>query len=153
MAPLIGEYECAMDTKGRIRMPSQLLKQLGEKETYTFVLNRGFEKNLMLYPKEVWDKIVEEVNALNTYDKQNRDFVRYFYRGATEIEMDGQERILINKRLAEYAGLDKEAILFAYNDRIEIWDSQEFNNMMKDEPSDFSDLAQSVLGGSKPQNP
>jgi len=127
-------------------MPSQLVKQLGGQEALAFVVNRGFEKNLMLYPKPVWEGITKDINNLNPYDKQNRDFLRYFYRGATEIEMDNQDRILINKKLAEYAGIEKDVVIFAYNDRMELWAQEEYERFMSAEPNDFSDLAQKVLG-------
>ena len=143
---LLGEYECKMDAKGRMRLPSGLIGQLGEKETYNFVINRGFEKHLMLYPEEVWDRITEEINELNLYNKKNRDFVRYFYRGAQKVTMDSADRILVTKRLLEYAGVDKDVILSAYNDRIEIWSKEEYECMLDEEPDDFSDLAEDVLG-------
>jgi len=143
---LLGEYECKIDAKGRMRMPSGLIGQLGEGEKHSFVINRGFEKCLILYPEAVWNQISEEVNALNLYNKKNRDFVRYFYRGAQELLMDSADRILIPKRLLEYAGIDKDLILSAYNGRIEIWAKDEYDNMLDQEPTDFSDLADDVLG-------
>lgn len=135
-----------MDAKGRMRMPSGLISQLGEEGSHTFVINRGFEKCLMLYPFEVWNRITAEINQLNLYNKKNRDFVRYFYRGAQEVTMDSADRILINKRLAEYAGIEKDVILMAYNDRIEMWAKKEYDRLLDDEPEDFSDLAEDVLG-------
>lgn len=144
---LLGEYECAIDTKGRMRMPSGLASQLGaEGEKLSFIVNRGFEKCLMLYPKPVWEKITVEINQLNTYNKKNREFIRYFYRGAQEVTMDAADRILISRRLLEYAGINKEVILSAYNDRIEIWPQESYDDMMDEEPTDFSDLAEEVLG-------
>lgn len=143
---LLGEYECKIDAKGRMRLPSGLIGQLGEKEQYEFVINRGFEKCLMLYPVEVWDKISEEVNQLNLYNKKNRDFVRYFYRGANKVMMDSADRLLVTKRLLEYAGIEKDVILSAYNDRIEIWAKDQYDMLLDDEPMDFSDLADDVLG-------
>lgn len=143
---LLGEYECKMDAKGRMRMPSGLIAQLGDEEKHTFVINRGFERCLMLYPEAVWKQISEEVNDLNLYNKKNRDFVRYFYRGAQEILMDSADRILIPKRLLEYAGVNKDLILSAYNGRIEIWAKDEYDKMLDQEPTDFSDLADDVLG-------
>ena len=143
---LLGEYECKIDAKGRMRLPSGLIGQLGEKEQYEFVINRGFEKCLMLYPVEVWDKISEEVNQLNLYNKKNRDFVRYFYRGANKVMMDSADRVLVAKRLLEYAGIEKDVILSAYNDRIEIWAKDQYDMLLDDEPMDFSDLADDVLG-------
>lgn len=146
MPQLLGEYECAVDAKGRLRMPTQLIRKLGATEDSVFVINRGFEKNLMLYTKDVWDAITKEVDKLNLYNQKNREFVRYFYRGASELEMDGQDRLLLNKRLMEYAGIEKEAVIFTYNNRMEIWAKDEYDKLLNDEPSDFSSLAQDVLG-------
>jgi MraZ protein len=143
---LLGEYECKIDAKGRMRMPSGLINQLGEGEALNFVINRGFEKCLMLYPESVWERITNEINQLNLYSKKNRDFVRYFYRGAQKVSLDSADRILVSKRLLEYAGVEKEVILSAYNDRIEIWAQQEYEELLEEEPADFSDLAEEVLG-------
>jgi len=95
MPQLLGEYDCKIDAKGRLRMPSGLLKQLGESESYTFVINRGFEKCLMLYPEEVWNKITKEIDQLNIFDEKKRQFVRYFYRGATTVNTDSYSPIKI----------------------------------------------------------
>ena len=146
MQQLLGEYECKIDAKGRMRMPTGLIVQLGESENYSFVVNRGFENCLMIYPENVWEKITAEINQLNLYNKKNRDFVRYFYRGAHKVSMDSADRILVTKRLLEYAGVDKEVILSAYNDRIEVWAKEHYDSMLQDEPADFSDLAEDVLG-------
>lgn len=145
MRKLLGEFECKIDDKGRMRLPTGLISQLGEREAYTFVMNRGFEKCLMLYPREVWGKITEEIDQLNYYDKESRDFQRYFYRGAQEMEMDSSDRILLNKRLLEYAGIEKEVILMAYNDRVEVWSKERYDEMLDEEPADFSGLAQRVM--------
>lgn len=146
MLNLRGEYDCSMDAKGRIRLPSSLLKKLGERESYHFVLNKGFEKHLTLYPIEVWETTVKEFEKLNSYDNDTRQFLRRFHNGATDIEMDDQMRILVPKRLGEFAGLQKEVILNAYGDKIEIWDAKEYDTMMNDESISMATLAQKVLG-------
>lgn len=146
MKKLIGEYDCKLDDKGRLKLPAPLLKQLGDLSSYTFVVNRGFESNLMLYPETIWDKISSQVDKLNQYIKKNREFVRYFYRGATKMETDTSDRILIPKKLLDYAEIDREVVLFAMNNRIEIWSKANFDNLLEDEPFDFSDLAEDVLG-------
>ena len=56
-----------MDEKGRVRLPSSLLRQLNELGGYNLVINRSVDKCLMLYPKVVWDKIKVEVDKLNPY--------------------------------------------------------------------------------------
>ena len=144
MRQLIGEFECKIDAKGRMRMPTVLLKQLEESAEHGFVINRGVEPCLMLYPKNVWEVISLKVNQLNQYIRKNREFIRYFYRGATEVSPDSADRILITKRLLEYAGIDKTAILLGINDRIEIWSKEKYDQMLAEEPEDFSDLAEDV---------
>ena len=146
MIQLKGEFECKIDAKGRMRMPTVLLKQMGEEGPHSFVINRGVEKCLMLYPKEVWDVLSARVNKLNQYVKKNRDFVRYFYRGATDLSPDASDRVLLPKRLLEYAGIDKEIMLFAINDRIEVWEKGQYLRNLEEEPEDFSDLAEDVMG-------
>jgi MraZ protein len=147
---LLGEYECKIDAKGRMRLPSDLISQLGEGEGHNFVVNRGFEKHLMLYPEEVWDEISKVVNELNDFNKKNRAFKRYFYRGAKKVTMDSADRILLTKNLLEYAEVEKEVVLSAYNDRIEVWAKEEYDRVLDEEPDDFSDLAEEVLGKTKP---
>jgi len=146
MLQLLGEYDCKIDAKGRMRMPSGLISQLGEGESHTFVINRGFDKCLMIYPEEVWNEITAEINELNLYNKKNRAFMRYFYRGAQRITLDGADRILFTRRLLEYANIDKDVILSAVNDRIEVWAKEEYDQLLDAEPDDFSDLAEDVLG-------
>ncbi|MCK5839303.1 MAG: hypothetical protein KAG99_05610, partial [Bacteroidales bacterium] len=111
-----------------------------------FVINRGFEKCLVLYPMNEWRDISEEINKLNLYVKKNRDFVRYFQRGATELHLDGNNRLLLPKNLLGYADISKTIVLFAYSNRIEVWDKEIYINLLTDEPEDFSTLAEDVMG-------
>ncbi|GAA5220925.1 division/cell wall cluster transcriptional repressor MraZ [Membranihabitans marinus] len=148
MVQLYGEYECKIDAKGRLKMPAQLLKQLGGLSPATFFVNRGFENCIMLYPEKVWDKIVAGVNKLNVYRQKDRNFIRYFYRGVTSMTTDSADRVLISKHLLDYANIEKEVVLFAYLDRIEMWDKDSYYNMLDAEPHEFSDLAEQVLGQS-----
>lgn len=148
MTNFIGEFECKLDAKGRLMLPASLRKQLDSAAEERFVMNRGFEKCLVLYPKNDWKYISEEVNKLNQYVKKNREFARYFYRGATELGLDGTGRLLFPKRLMEYAGVKKEVVLFAHGNRIEVWDKTAYDNLLTDEPEEFAALAEEVMGGS-----
>lgn len=133
-------------------VPAGLRKQLSPEANESFVVNRGFEKCLVLYPKNDWERISAEVNQLNQYVKKNRDFIRYFYRGATELSLDNTGRILLPKRLQEYGSFEKELVLFAYSDRIEIWDKNTYDGLLTDEPEDFANLAEEVMGGQNNQS-
>ena len=148
---LIGEYPVAIDNKGRLRLPSALLRQLGEQPSenggYEFVLNRGFEKCLTLYPKAVWDEITSKLSRLNRFNDRNRMFFRSFYLGASPVEADSADRILLQKPLMDYASLNAEAILIAMDDRIEIWSPEHYEAMLRIDPNQFADLANDVMGG------
>ncbi len=146
MTNLLGEYECKIDAKGRIMVPASLKKQVPPEAEERFVINRGFEKCLVLYPMNEWRDISEEINKLNLYVKKNRDFVRYFQRGATELHLDGNNRLLLPKNLLGYADISKTIVLFAYSNRIEVWDKEIYINLLTDEPEDFSTLAEDVMG-------
>ena len=142
---LTGEYECKIDERGRLKLPSKLIEALGDKRKFTFVVNRGFEKNLILYPKEVWDQKTKQINQLNIYEKRQREVVRYFYRGATEISNDSADRILIPGNLISHAGINKNVVLFAYQNIVEIWSKDNYLEMIGNEPEDFSSLVEGVF--------
>lgn len=146
MIQLQGEYDCKVDVKGRFRLPSQLVRQLGEAKDATLHINRGMEKCLTLYPNEVWTKITNEINGLNLYVAKNRQFARYFYRGATELTVDKNDRILLPKSLADYAAIESDIVLFAYHNRIEIWSKENYEAMLDNEPEEFSNLTDDVMG-------
>ena len=145
MFQLTGEYNCKADAKGRVRLPSALVRQFGE-GVNQFTVNRGFEKHLIMYPKEVGEQKTKEINQLNIYNKKHRQVIRYFYRGATEISLDSADRILIPKVLLDYAEIKNELILFAYQDQVEIWSKEKYSQMILEEPDDFSDIADEVFG-------
>lgn len=145
MYQLAGEFECKMDAKGRVRLPSALIRQIGA-GALSFTMNRGFEKNLMLYPKEVWESKTKEINQLNIYNTKQRQALRYFYRGATELVMDSADRILIPKSLIEYAEISQVVMLFAYHEQIEVWSKENYEAMIAAEPEDFSVIADEIFG-------
>jgi len=149
MAPvtnLIGEFECRLDDKSRVILPAGLKKQISPEAQDRFVINRGFENCLVLYPMNEWKGISEEINRLNLYNRKNRDFARYFYRGATELTLDNASRLLLPKSLLSYAGIVRDVVLFAFSNRIEVWARDRYEKLMTDEPEDFALLAEEVMG-------
>lgn len=145
MSNLMGEYECKIDAKGRVMMPVGLKKQIPAEAHNTFVINRGFEQCLVIYPKNEWDKISEDLNKLNLFSKKNRDFFRYFMRGATQLELDSNGRFLIPKNLLTYGEIAQELVLFAFSNRIEVWNKAKYETLLTDEPQDFANLAEEVM--------
>lgn len=145
MTNLTGEYEVKIDERGRLKLPQKLLESLGTQKNYGFIVNRGFEKNLAIYPRTVWEEKTKEINQLNIYDKQQRDALRYFYRGATELFLDSADRLNIPGSLLEYGGIEKDVILFAYINFMELWSKTEYEKYISAEPENFSELIQDVM--------
>ncbi len=145
MYNLSGEYEVKLDDKCRLRMPSNLMRMLSVHQVRSFVLNRGFEKCLILYPQDVWEEKTKEVNQLNPYNIKNREFARFFYRGATQVEPDASSRIVMPKTLLEHAGIESDVMLLAYNNQVEIWSRETYLRMIDQEPQDFASLAEEVF--------
>jgi len=146
MSQFHGEHECKLDAKGRLSLPSALRKQISPEANERFMLNRGFENCLALFPLDEWKRISDVINGLNMFIAKNREFARYFFRGATELELDAAGRLLLPKRLCEYAGIEKEAVLYGWSNKIEIWSVERYNQLIVEEPKDFSALAEEVMG-------
>lgn len=146
MSHFLGEFDCKLDAKGRMMIPSSLKKQLPEAEREGLVINRGFEKHLVIYTKKEWDSITEELSKLNSYEKKSRDFIRYFTRGATELSLDSANRILFPKALMEYAGINAEVVLSCVLNKIEVWAKDAYDSQLDNEPENFANLAEEVMG-------
>lgn len=147
MSHFLGEFECKLDAKGRLMIPAGLRKQMPEAEKEGLVVNRGFEKHLVIYSRKEWDKIMEDLSKLNQYEEKNRQFIRYFTRGATELSLDAAGRILLPKSLLEYAGASSEVVLASQFNKIELWSKDSYDALLDNEPDNFSKLAEEVMGG------
>lgn len=152
MAGLVGEYECKIDAKGRFLFPSGLRKQLSPEANEIFMLNKGFENCLTLYPMNEWEKVSTRLSKLNLFKPKNRMFYRLFHQGAKQLSLDKAGRVLVPTDLMKRIGLKREVMLTAYNDRIEIWSKGEYLELMEGSMSDFADLADEVMGELEPDN-
>ena len=145
---LLGEYEVSLDAKGRFRLPSGLLKSLGDRDTLKFVVNRGIGGCLTLYPKPVWNYVKRDVDALSEYKATALRYKRAFYAGASEVVPDSADRLLLPKRLLKAAQGEKKLILSARNDRIEIWAEAVYDQKLETEPDDLGALAEAAFDDS-----
>jgi MraZ protein len=141
MSFLTGEFECKLDNKGRMMVPSGLKKKLPEAESEGLVINRGFKKYLVIYTKKQWDKKLEELSKLNEYDEEDIEFVRYFMRGATELSLDAAGRVNLPQFLLDHAEIKSDVVITCLLNRIEVWNSEAHKAMMNTEPKDFAKMA------------
>lgn len=146
MLSFLGEFEATLDSKGRFLLPAGFKRQIPEGESTRFVINRGFEKCLSLYPMQSWQPLYDQISTLNDFDPKVREFRRFFLNGAIIVEPDTAGRLLIPQNLKEYAGLEKDIVLAAAVNKIEIWDKEKYQKFFEAySPEDFSTLAQSVM--------
>jgi len=149
MSYLTGEFECKLDAKGRMMIPAGLKKKLPEADSEGLVINRGFKKYLVIYTKKEWDKKLDELSKLNQYENKNIEFIRYFTRGATELTLDATGRVNLPQLLLDYAGISNEVVLTCQINKIEVWDKTAHRQMIDNEPENFADLAEEVMGGKR----
>lgn len=145
---LIGEHYVSLDAKGRFRLPSGLLKKLGDRENLEFVVNRGFGRNLNLYPVVVWNEMQARVDGLDPLVPENAAMQGKFYRGANELQPDSADRLLLPKQLLAFIGASKDIVLSAMGNRIEIWAQAEYEEQFVRDSESYSELAGRVFGGS-----
>ena len=112
---LMGEYNHTIDAKGRLIVPAKFREVLGDE----FVVTKGLDNCLFVYPNDEWQKFEEKLQTLPLTNKNARQFTRFFLAGSVEVDKHG--RILLPSVLREFAGLEKDVVLVGVASRIEIW--------------------------------
>lgn len=134
---LIGEYQHTVDNKGRIIIPSKFREELGEK----FVITKGLDACLFVYPKDEWKILEEKLKALPLTNRDARAFVRFFFSGASECSLDKQGRVLIPANLRKHSKLGKDAIIIGVATRLEIWSKEEWKEYNSDDNLSYDAIA------------
>lgn len=136
----IGQYNNKMDSKGRISVPVKFREELGMK----FIITRGLDSCLFGYSLEEWEKVEKKIKSLPITKKNARTFQRFFFSGATEVEIDKQGRINLPGVLIEHANLTKECVINGLSNRIEIWDRDSWNNMLSDSEDEIEEISEEL---------
>jgi MraZ protein len=148
MINFIGDYTVRLDPKGRLSFPAAFKKQIREALQDGFVLKQDvFENCLILYPMEEWERQNKIIRSrTNPYNKEHARFLRRFFSGTAEVSLDANNRMLIPKRLLEFANIQSELVMAGQSGKIEIWASEEYGKVsVADE--DFAAMAEKILGG------
>jgi MraZ protein len=149
MLTFIGDYTVRLDSKGRLSFPAAFKKQIREAVQDGFVLKRDvFENCLIMYPMEEWERQNKMIRArTNPYNKEHARFLRMFFSGTAEVSLDTNNRMLIPKRLLEYAKINGEVVLAGQSGKIEIWASDIYGKVSVAD-DDFAAMAEKILGRS-----
>ena len=148
MITFIGDYHCKLDAKGRLTFPASLKKQISSASGGRFVVKKDiFESCLVLFPMEEWERQNAIIRSkINPYNKEHNRFLRNFYMGSAEVDLDSNNRLLIPSRLLDMVNISKEAVLAGQDGKIEIW-SKELYESAAENMEDFALLAEKIMGG------
>jgi len=116
----LGQYEHSIDSKGRLTVPARFRDELEGGA----VVTQGFEKNLMVYTKDAFQRLAQRASSLSTTDPQGRAIRRILFGGAADVTLDSVGRILIPPFLRSYAGTEGEVAIVGAGDYIEIWNTE-----------------------------
>ncbi len=140
---LMGEYHHNIDDKGRLIIPSKFRNELGNQ----YIITKGLDKCLFVYSVDEWNKLVKDLNTLKFTKKNVRAFERFFVGGASLNEFDKQGRISITSPLIHYANINKECVIIGVNERLEIWDKDEFDTFIKNNENTLEEIAEDLFEG------
>lgn len=136
----MGEFSHALDDKGRIIIPARLRDDLQSH----FVITKGLDGCLFLYPMAEWGKLEEKIRSLPTTNASARAFQRMFLAGALDVEVDKQFRVTIPPRLREYAAVIKDVVLVGVSNRVELWAEERWVAYQSAAQVDYEDVAEKM---------
>lgn len=136
----IGEYYHTIDEKGRIIIPARFREGLGER----FIVTKGLDNCLFVYPRQNWEEIEQKLRTWPLTRADARAFMRFFFSGATECELDRQGRILLPVNLREYARLEKEVVIAGVSTRVEIWSRELWEKYLAETAAQYEALAEKM---------
>jgi len=144
-----GEYAYSLDSKGRVNIPAKFRQVLSEDNENTFVIARGMDPCIWVYPLAQWKEIETNLRSLSSLSKIHRTFVRNTARYASPSTYDKQGRITLTPSLIEYAGLEKDALIIGMVNKMEIWNPVQLdkidNETIKIDPAAYDELAEKII--------
>jgi len=141
-----GEYSNTLDSKNRVNIPAKFRKALDPINDRTFVITRGFDRCLTLYPIQEWNIVEQQLASLSSIRNRNREFVRSIVRYASYVQYDRQGRVIIPDNLKTYASIEKEVSIIGMITKIELWSPEKIKKYDSDQIDidDFDDLADDI---------
>ena len=138
----MGEYEHTLDEKGRLTLPSRLRPYFEG----GIVITKGVDRCLFAFPPEEWAVFKANIKSNADLSAKGRQLSRMFFSMAFEATLDRQGRVLVPTKLAEYAGLRRDVTIAGVDDRLEIWNTDEWNRYLTSADESFSEIVEELAG-------
>jgi MraZ protein len=137
----MGEFQHSLDEKARMTIPAKFREALGA----SFVMTRGLDQCLFVYPRRDWETLEAKLRAMPLTRGDARQFIRLFFSGAAECDLDKQGRVVIPANLREHAGIVQECVVIGVGQRLEVWDAERWKSYSADAAGSFSELASGLV--------
>lgn len=145
MSSFKGRFSYSVDNKGRLALPAKLRKNVSPSSNDTFIVTRGFEQCLFVYPQDEWAKVEDSIRGLSPSIPQHRFFVRTLLQWAVDGQLDSQARISIPQDLLKFASIENEVLIIGVLERIELWNPKIYEEYMNNQPATYETVAEAVL--------
>ena len=139
----LGTHEPRLDEKGRLILPAKFREELSA----GLVITKGQERCLYVFPSQEFSEITQTLKQAPVTAKSARDYSRVMFAGAHDEIPDRQGRVTIPQALRTYAGLEKDCVVIGANTRVEIWDSNSWNEYLADREKSFAEVSEEVFPG------
>ncbi len=136
----MGTYQNNVDPKGRVSIPVKYRDALGER----FFVTKGFDSCIDIYTVDEWEKFADKLQKLSVTKRDMRNFVRFIFGNATEVELDKQGRILLPAMLRETVGIEKEVIVMGVGNKVEIWDKAKWEEHQQVISQHISEISENL---------
>lgn len=142
----LGSFKYSIDSKNRVSIPARMRKFVNPEANDAFVLTRGTNGCIIVYPMDQWkDLVASKLDKLNPFDPDDSRFLRMFLQEAAEDKFDNQSRLTIPKNLIEFAGIKKDVLILGMNQFIEIWDPEKYEKYKTQHEDSYDDIAKEVM--------
>jgi MraZ protein len=138
-----GRFEHSIDDKGRLSIPARFREIIVDNHNGRIVLT-NLPRCLVIYTSEEWEAIEAKASNLSALKSNVQAFLRYFYSGATECDLDRQGRILIPPTLRNAAGLDRQVVLAGMLNKIEIWGQNQWKEEIQHAMDNFDQISEEL---------
>ena len=136
----MGTYQNNVDPKGRVSIPVKYRDALGER----FFVTKGFDSCIDIYTVDEWEKFADKLQKLSVTKRDMRNFVRFIFGNATEVELDKQGRILLPAMLRETVGIEKVVIVMGVGNKVEIWDKAKWEEHQQVISQHISEISENL---------
>ena len=140
-----GEFEHALDAKGRVIIPSKFRDILRKKRIGKFYITRGLDRCLFVFPENEWKAQDQKFKQLPFTKQEARQFNRLYFSGALDSAPDKQGRILLPKYLKDYAHIRRDILIVGVSNRMEIWAKDKWEEFYRSSKESFEDVAEKLI--------